>query len=101
MTTPLLTAAEVAALLKVSRTTVYRLAHTGALGCVRLRRPGTTTTSVALRFTEQHIAEYIDAQTDSAITDHHTPPRRTPRPLTDLQHRYPHLQPPSHRRTAS
>ncbi len=51
---PLLTASEVAAILRVSAATVYAQALAGTLGCVRLGESGG-----AVRFTREHVEEYL------------------------------------------
>jgi excisionase family DNA binding protein len=64
---PLLTVAQIAELLAVSESLIYRLASEGKLRCYRLGRG-------ALRFSESEVARYLD----SCVVAVKLEPRRAP-----------------------
>lgn len=87
---------DVAAQLGCSTSTIRRLVNANAIGHIRL--DGTGAAAPQIRFRQAHVDDYL-AQHEHVPTPEQAAQERTraPRPLTDVQERYPHLVPPSRR----
>ncbi|MBC7645075.1 MAG: helix-turn-helix domain-containing protein [Thermoleophilia bacterium] len=90
----LLTPEQAAQQLEASASTVRRLARSGSIGFIRLRRNDVAESDSLLRFRQSHIDDYLAANESAPEVEQVKAPRRA-QPMTDLQRRYPHLAPRS------
>lgn len=104
LTTPaprLLNAEQVGEQIGTSASTVHRLAREGALGYIRMSRPGADDESSARRFRQAHVDEFLAAREqladEEAVVEALTPRRRRAKPLTDRQQAHRSLVPRSQR----